>query len=67
MPILEIHLLKGRSDEKKRILVSELTKTICDCLEVKAEQVRIIIDEMEYSRYAVGGVLMSEKYPERKI
>jgi 4-oxalocrotonate tautomerase len=55
MPILEIHLLKGRTADTKKLLVSQLTDTVCRCLEVKPEQVRIIIDEMEYSNFAVGG------------
>lgn len=60
MPIVEIHLLKGRTVEKKRMLTSELTKTICTCLEVKPEQVRILIDEMEHYNFAIAGELISD-------
>ncbi len=66
MPILEIHLLKGRTIEKKRMLTSELTKTICRCLEVRPEQVRIIIDEMEHSDFAIAGELISDSSTVKK-
>ena len=29
MPIVEIHLLEGRSEEQKRNLVKEVTEVIC--------------------------------------
>lgn len=64
MPILEVHLLKGRNADTRKLLVSELTNTVCRCLEVKPEQVRIILDEMEYSNFAVGGKLFEEPFSE---
>ena len=66
MPIVEIHLLKGRTVEKKRVLISELTKTICRCLEVRPEQVRILIDEMEHSNFAIAGELISDSHSVKK-
>lgn len=64
MPILEVHLLKGRTVDVRKLLVSELTNTVCRCLEVKPEQVRIIIDEMDYSNFAVGGKTFEELHYE---
>lgn len=57
MPIVNIHILEGRSLDQKRKLVSEMTKSICDSLSVKPESVRIIISEMANEEFAVAGTL----------
>lgn len=58
MPIVQIHLLEGRDNEKKRKLVAEVTKAICNTLETSPEKVRIILSEMAENHYAVGGELV---------
>ena len=57
MPVAEIHLLEGRSLEQKRKLISELTRVISESVDVKPEQVRIIIHEMPKAHFGIGGVL----------
>jgi len=61
MPIVQVHLLEGRTAEQKKKLVREMTASICSSLEVKPEQVRIILSEMKPSDYSVGGELLSHK------
>mgnify|MGYP000113652790 CR=1 FL=1 len=57
MPIVQIHLLEGRDIEKKRAIVKKVTEAICETAEVPPEKVRIILSDMPYTDYAVGGVL----------
>ncbi len=61
MPIIQIHLLEGRSQEKKELLVRNVTKAVCESIGTKEEQVRIILSEMPDQHYAVGGVTVEEK------
>lgn len=61
MPIVQVHLLEGRTNEQKKNLVREVTSSICSSLGVKPEQVRIILSEMNPGDYSVGGELFSEK------
>lgn len=61
MPILQIHLLDGRDKGKKKALVENVTKAVCESLDVKPEQVRIILSEMARENYAAAGHLFSEK------
>jgi len=61
MPIVKIHLLEGREQEKKKRLVREVTEAICRSIDVKPQQVRIILDEMPRDNYSVGGELYSER------
>ena len=57
MPIVNIHLLEGRTVEKKRELVKNLTKTIVDTLGADPQRVRIILTDMQHHDYSVAGVL----------
>ncbi|MDD3426815.1 MAG: 2-hydroxymuconate tautomerase family protein [Aminobacterium sp.] len=61
MPIVNVHILEGRTVEQKRRLVNEMTQTICSCLDVPAKKVRIIITDMKKSDFAVAGVLASDR------
>lgn len=60
MPIVQINLMEGRSDEKKRKLVAEVTRAVCESVDVPPEKVRIILSEMAENHYSVGGVLVQD-------
>ncbi len=57
MPTIQIDLKRGYSVEKKRALVREATKTICDVLKIAPEGVRILIHDVGEENYAVAGEL----------
>ncbi len=61
MPIVQIHLIEGRSDDKKRKLVDAVTKAICESVDVKPEKVRIILSEMAPNHYSVAGKLVLDQ------
>lgn len=61
MPIVEVKMLEGRPQEKKKEVIQAVTKAIIDTLGSKPESVRVLITEMPKNHYAVGGVLESEK------
>jgi 4-oxalocrotonate tautomerase len=61
LPIIQVHLFQGRSVEAKRKFAQETTEAACRCLDVKAEQVRIIFSEMTRDDYAISGVLASDR------
>jgi 4-oxalocrotonate tautomerase len=61
MPIIQVQMLEGRSQELKKKLVANMTEAVVKSLEVKPEDVRIILMDMAKSNYSVAGVLRSEK------
>lgn len=61
MPVIEVHLIEGRSIEQKRKFVEEVTAVACRCLDARPEQVRIILDEMPRTNYAIAGTLVSDR------
>ena len=63
MPILNIHMMRGRDTDTKRELVKRLTDVVCETLGAPPDKVRVIISEMENEHYAVGGVLKLDSDP----
>ena len=61
MPIIQVHLLEGRTADQKRTLVTSMTDAVVKSLGVKPEDVRIILEGMARDDYAVAGVLVSDK------
>lgn len=61
MPIIEMHLLQGRSIEKKRKAVAAMTAALVESLEVRPDQVRILITEHNDEQFAVGGEMASQR------
>ena len=61
MPIIQVQLLEGRSIEQKRRFAEEVTAVACSCLNTRPEQVRIILNEMPPSNFAIAGTLMTDK------
>jgi len=61
MPIVQIHLLEGRSVEQKRALVDKVTKAICETVNVPPDAVKIVLSDMARHDYAHAGVLQVDK------
>lgn len=65
MPIVRIELWVGRTLEQKRELVAVYTREmarICGCAE---SDVQIVIADIEKQNWGAGGLLCSDKYPEK--
>ena len=61
MPIIEMHLLEGRSLEMKRKAIAAITDAVIESLEVRREQVRILITEHGPENFAVGGITVGAR------
>jgi 4-oxalocrotonate tautomerase len=61
MPIIEMHLIVGRTVEKKRKAVAAVTAALVESLEVRPDQVRILITEHPEEHFAVGGVTVGQR------
>ena len=61
MPIITVHMEKGRPIEKKRALADAVTKAVAVALDVPPEWVTVLIDEVERENWAIGGRLQLDK------
>jgi len=60
MPIVTIKMIEGRTDDQKRDLVEKVTVAISESVDAPKENISIIIEEMQKSHYAIGGVRKSD-------
>jgi 4-oxalocrotonate tautomerase len=56
MPLLQVTLVEGRSAERKEQLIAALTSTVVDTLGVRAESVRVVLDEVPAAHWGIGGI-----------
>lgn len=61
MPIIQMNLLEGRSAEMKRQAVKAVTVALVETLDVRPDQVRILINELPNENFAVGGYTVAER------
>jgi 4-oxalocrotonate tautomerase len=64
MPILNVQMIAGRSQEKKQELVAVLTRETARILDVEPDWVTVVINEYTRDNWASGGELHSIKLGE---
>jgi 4-oxalocrotonate tautomerase len=57
MPLVEIHMLEGRTDAQKKALMDGVTEAIRDSLGVPLTSIRVWIQEFSPKHYMVAGEL----------
>jgi 4-oxalocrotonate tautomerase len=60
MPIIQVQILDGRTDEQIRDLIFCLTDSTVKSLNVKSEQVRVIVNVIPNKHWGVGGIVKDE-------
>lgn len=60
MPIVTIHMLKGRDKEKRKELIKNVTDAVTRTLDVAEESVRVLLNEMENENFGVAGLPIME-------
>ena len=55
MPIAQIHIIEGRSDEQKEALIAEVTAAIMKALDAPQQSVRVLITEMPKQHFGIAG------------
>jgi 4-oxalocrotonate tautomerase len=61
MPLIEVHLLEGRTPEQKKALLTAMTKAVQDTLGSPVETIRIWIEEFTPKDYMAAGVWYGDK------
>jgi 4-oxalocrotonate tautomerase len=55
MPIAQINIIEGRTDEQKEALISEITDAIVRAIGAPKQSVRVIINEMSKQHFGIAG------------
>ena len=61
MPLVEIHLLEGRTDAQKKAVLEGVTHAIRDSLGVPMTSIRVWLREFSPKDYMVAGELYADK------
>ena len=60
MPICIIHMMEGRDDAKKARAIAAITQALIESLDVKAESVRVILQEVPKQHWGIAGKPVAE-------
>jgi 4-oxalocrotonate tautomerase len=61
MPLIEVHLLEGRTDEQKKALLTAITKAVQESIGAPVETIRVWIEEFGRKDYIAAGVWYGDK------
>ena len=61
MPLVEIRLLEGRTDQQKRALLDAVSEAVRDSLGVPLTSIRVWILELSPKEYMVAGELYTDR------
>jgi 4-oxalocrotonate tautomerase len=61
MPLIEIHMLEGRSDQQKRALLDAVTEAVRESIGAPLSTIRVWVQEFSPREYMVAGELYADK------
>ncbi|ANZ33425.1 2-hydroxymuconate tautomerase [Staphylococcus carnosus] len=61
MPLVNIKLIEGRSDEQLKDLVKEVTDAVEKTTKADRNAISVVLEEMKPTHYGVGGVRKSDQ------
>lgn len=61
MPIVNLQILQGRSEEKIAEVIQNITNTVSETLDAPKETIRVIVTEVPKTHWGKAGKPMSEK------
>jgi len=61
MPLIEVHLLEGRTDEQKEKLMTAITKAVQESIGAPLPSIRVWIQEFSPQEYMVAGELVAHR------
>ena len=61
MPLVNVHMAEGRSDDAKRALMEAITDAMHEHIGAPRESVRVWINEFPSTDFMAGGELLKDK------
>ena len=55
MPIANIQILEGRTDEQKALLIRKVTEAIAESLGSPPEAIRVLVQDVPKAQWGIGG------------
>jgi 4-oxalocrotonate tautomerase len=61
MPLINVHMAAGRTDEQKKALMAALTRAAQESIGAPLPSIRVWITEMQPTEFMAGGELMADR------
>jgi len=61
MPLIEIHLLKGRTAQQKKKLLASVTEAVAESIDAPLQSIRVWIHEFADEDYMAAGHMASDR------
>jgi 4-oxalocrotonate tautomerase len=61
MPLIEIHMLEGRTDAQKKTLLAAVTRAVNESIGAPLETIRVWVQEFSQREYMAAGILAADK------
>jgi 4-oxalocrotonate tautomerase len=61
MPLIEVHLLEGRTDQQKEELLTAITRAVHESIGAPLPTIRVWIQEFSPGEYMAGGQLAAHR------
>lgn len=55
MPIIQVHMMEGRTDGQKEAVIREVTEAMIRAVGAPKESVRVLINEMPKQHFGIAG------------
>jgi 4-oxalocrotonate tautomerase len=63
MPLVQITMLRGRTDEQKRVLLEAVTEAVQRSIDAPLDSIRVWVNEIEPTGYMAAGELAADRRP----
>jgi len=61
MPMVQINMVKGRTQEQIEGLISEVSKTVSEIADCPITSVHVVINEVEANHWGLGGETVEKR------
>ena len=61
MPIANISILEGRTDDQKRLLIAKVTDAIAEALNAPKPNIRVLIQEVPKTQWGIEGQTVADR------
>lgn len=55
MPIAQLYIIEGRTNEQKETLIQEVSEAMARSLDAPMDRIRVMITEMPKQHFGIGG------------
>jgi 4-oxalocrotonate tautomerase len=55
MPIAQLYIIEGRTDEQKEMLIREVSEAMARSIDAPMEKIRVMITEMPKQHFGIAG------------